>query len=163
MIHEQMYLEYLSLGPERNLEKLSAKTGKSLSALQKMSSRYKWKERLKQDTDELKRQYPTVEINSLSNQEILSCISRESLEKLFSAIRTIKVTNVRDAKTLLELSQLAAGKPTEIVAEADADAERTGTDIVAAAYEVLPREYAEAFVNRLAEDAFKRLGFDELN
>lgn len=114
MLNEKLYLDYLGLGPERTLDKLSELSGKSLSALQKMSSRYNWKERLKRDTDELKRQYPTVQIESLSNSEIVACISRESLENLFRSIKTLKVTNVRDAKILLEIAQLAAGKPTEI-------------------------------------------------
>lgn len=148
MIHEQMYLEYLGLGPERNLERLSAKTGKSLSALQKMSSRYKWKERLKSDTDELKRQYPSVDIQYLSNQEILSCISRESLEKLFSAIKTLKVTNVRDAKVLLEIAQLAAGKPTEITQTQDTN----NLDIVTLIYDSLPKDYAESLLDKIGAE-----------
>lgn len=140
---EQLYLEFVGLGPDRTILKLSEITGHKIDNLYRMSSRYKWIERVLVDDKALKDKYDSKDYSELGAHEILSGISRKSLEKLDKVISTVKVSNPRDAKILLELSQLAAGKPTEIQQTISHDDNLISVSILLDIIEMLPREWQD--------------------
>lgn len=147
---ESLYLEFIGLGPERTIPKLSEITGQKVDNLYKMCSRYKWIERAALDDKAIKEKYDNKDYSELEAHDILSGISRKSLEKLDRVISTVKVSTVRDAKTLLELSQLASGKPTEIT-QASVSTE-PGPDIVETINRILPDEWADRLITALATE-----------
>lgn len=156
---EQLYIQYLEMGESRTLDKLSQLTGYKLNTLNKYSQIFKWQDRVLADTIALNlhvKNEPNLDISSLSGHELLTRISRESQEKLYQAIKGVKVNNVRDAKVMLELSQLAGGKPTEIVGQIDQGANRISisafTDILSA---ILSPEQQKEFDRRIDEELFK--------
>ena len=79
----------------------------------------------------------------LTGFELLSRISRESQEKLYKAVKTVKINNARDAKVMLELAQLAAGKPTEIQQTISHDDNLISVSILFDIIEMLPKEWQD--------------------
>lgn len=153
--NEQIYLQYLQLGKDRTIKQLSEITGLTVDNLYKVSSRNNWKERIRLDELALKENNLESDTSNLGTGEILSAISRESLDKLHRVIKTVKVSNVRDAKTLLELSQLAAGKPTEIT-QSNSPSEST-TNLIPIIRATLPKEYADKLIGELDRHAAQAL------
>ncbi|MDV6373216.1 hypothetical protein [Deinococcus arenicola] len=140
---ERLYLEYIGLGTDRTIPKLSKVTGQSIDSLYKMSKRYEWAERAALDDKALKEKFSNSDYSELGAGEILAGISRKSLEKLDRVISTVKVSNPRDAKIMLELSQLAAGKPTEIQQTISNDDNLISVSILLDIIEMLPKEWQD--------------------
>lgn len=142
---ESLYLEYLGLGKSRTITKLAELTGQSVDSLYKTGQRHKWKERAELDDKAIQDKYDSKDYSELGASEILSGISRKSLEKLDRVINTVKVNNPRDAKIMLELAQLAAGKPTQITETQDNTdtGDMIHVSILFDILEMLPKEWAD--------------------
>lgn len=159
---EKLYFQYLQMGKDRTLPKLASITGRSLSSLQKLSYRNKWKERILHDNKTLEQHSENIESENLSVSEMISDISEMTLDKLHRAVKTLEPKNMRDARLLLDIHNLVSNKPTEITqTNPGSNSSDNGTiNLVTVITETLPPEWAEKLLNRLDEIATEKLFHD---
>lgn len=113
--HEKLYVMYWNLGPSRTLVNLAKISGVKLATLHSISGKNKWRLRVIEDTESINTKELGTDLEKVGTGELSNLISRKTLEKLYQALNILKVTSVKDAKTLLEIYLLVAGKPTEII------------------------------------------------
>ena len=149
---EQLYLQYLEMGEDRTLSELAKVTGRSLSSLQKLSYRNGWKKRILLDNKALEQIIDNADLENLSVAEVVSDISRMTLDKLHKSVRQLEPKNMRDARLLLDIHNLISNKPTEIVyTEAS-----TGEGMVSVSYLF---EFMESFLSpEQYRDFFDHIG-----
>ena len=141
LVNEQLYLAFFSMGKDRSIPKLSLLTGRSEDSLRKMSQRHGWKTRLAQDEKELAEK----NYREPSKNELLQSISRDSLDKLALAVKTIYPKTPQEAKIMLDIHNTVTAGTTQ---EDSSDTGESFVDVLRHILQGIPDEYAKHVMDR---------------